>query len=129
MATRGAKPKVTALKAVTGNPGKRELKKSSGGIRHRLEALVPMKRLTKMQQQLWDRFVDPAWWLTEFDVPKAHSWVVAKARELSKPKEMTGTEKKELRMLESELLFDVNERIRRGIQNEDDDDPTERFFD
>lgn len=136
MAVRGAKPKPHSLKVVTGNPGKRPLpaddtddegKLPEGAVRE--EPLEPPKRLTKLQERHWRRFIDKAWWLTDHDVPKAYAWVCLWCEFLSKPKDMNSARISQMRILASELGLDPGERARMGVSGGSKENPNDKFFD
>lgn len=129
MAKRGVKPKPPALKVVRGNPGKRPLPIDIADIEIRKEPLEPLEKLTKKQQRLWDRFINAAWWLTDFDVPKAFSWVCLKSEFLKDTKGMTSALIAQIRILESDLGLDPGERTRMGIGTGEKEDATDKFFD
>jgi hypothetical protein len=73
--------------------------------------------------------IEPAWWLTPWDRPKAHMWVELMYEQLTKGKAMPTPRYRELRMLSTELGLDTAEQARQGIVRPEDEDPTERFFD
>ena len=130
MATRGPKPKPAALKLVTGNPGRREVTPpAQPEIEMRDKPLVPPRKLTKAQQAKWDRFIEPAWWLTEHDVPKAHMWVCMQMEFERSPGEMTAARIAQLRVLGSELGFDPSSRARMPAGNGKKKDPADAYFD
>lgn len=129
MAKRGAKPKPTHLKVVTGNPGKKSLPDNGAEIAIRETPLEPLKKLTVVEQRLWDRFINPAWWLTDFDVPKAQTWVCLKAEFLRSPKKMIASRVSQVRILENELGMDPGERARLGVADGKEKDKIDEFFD
>ena len=129
MAIRGKKPKSTKLKLITGNPGKRPLPASNSDSPVRTDPLDPPKKLTKAQDRLWKRFVDTAWWLTDFDVPKAHMWVCLQAELLQSPKNMVASRMTQLRVLGSELGLDPSSRERLGVRLEPKADEVADLFD
>jgi hypothetical protein len=104
--------------------------KGSGVVRSkRDEPLKTLRKLTKIQREIWDEMIEPAWWLTPWDRPKAHMWVELMYEQLTKGKAMPTPRYRELRMLSTELGLDTAEQARQGIVRPEDEDPTERFFD
>jgi hypothetical protein len=140
MAVRGPKPKHPDLKLVTGNPGHRpiagaEKKDGDGGGDEppagpdmRETPLVPHRKLNKAQLELWKRFIDTAWWLTEHDVPKGYMWVCLQAEYDKKPGKMIAARLAQLRVLGSELGLDVAARSRMGVARGQKKDPTDKYF-
>ena len=130
MAIAGRKPKHSYLKAVTGNPGKRAPDVvDSVEIEVRETPLDPPKKLTKVQQRLWDRYIQPAWWLNEFDTTKAHIWVCLQAEYMRKPNDMPTARIAQLRIMGSELGFDPGSRARLSVEGGKEKDPNGKFFD
>lgn len=127
MAIRGQKPKAEVLKLATGNPGKRPLPEGAE-IEMREEPLVPPKKLTKVQQRLWDRYIDTAWWLTEHDVPKAFMWVALESEFERSPAKMIAARIGQLRVLGSELGLDPSSRTRMAGAGGKKKDPADKFF-
>ena len=128
MAVVGAKPKPTALKVVTGNPGKRNLPESSG-VEPRTEPIKPPEELDLRQQLLWERYIDPAWWLTEHDAPIAYVWVCLQAEFQSCPAEMTAARISNLRSAASEIGLGPSARARLALEGAGKSDPEDGFFD
>jgi len=128
MAISGRKPKAVELKLVTGNPGHRNIPEGSE-IEVRESPLVSVRKLTKPQQRLWDRFINTAWWLTDHDVPKAYCWVCLQAEHDKAPAKMIAARITQLRVLGSELGLDPASRARMGTASGKKKDPTAKFFD
>lgn len=137
MATRGRKPKPPALKLVAGNPGRRPIPNVNAWrtgalfpeIEFREEPLKPYKKLTKVQERLWKRFIDTAWWLTDHDVPLAYMWVCLQAEFDKKPTDMISSRLTQLRLIDAELGLDPGARSRLTVGfGKREDDPTEKFF-
>jgi hypothetical protein len=74
----------------------------------------PPKPLQGRPLALWRRFITPAWWLSEFDAPKAWLWVHLQAEAEMDPAQMTAARIAQLRALGSELGFDPASRTRLG---------------
>jgi len=129
MATRGTKPKPPALKVVTGNPGNRPIPGKNTEIEFREKPLDPPKKLTKVQQRHWDRFINTAWWLTDHDVPKAYTWVCLWSEFLRKPSDMNSARVSQMRILASELGLDPGERARMGVGSGEKKNPNDKYFD
>ena len=126
MPKRGRKPKVVKITQDTGAPGKAERGVSMRA--RRTEPLMPLRKLKKRQQALWNELIDQAWWLTKWDRPKAHMYIELQHEQLIKGKDMPTPRYRELRMLATELGLDTGEQRRQGIRQPGDEDPTERFF-
>ncbi len=122
----GVKPTPPHLKGIKGG------KKSDGTeppkIEKRTEPLKPPKRLLKAQQELWDRYIDPAWWLTEADTLLAYAFVCLQAEFLKKPADMATARITEMRRMMSELHLTSAEQARLGVTPAAKD-PAEAFFD
>lgn len=132
MAKRGPKPKPPHLRAVTGGkPGQAPAaaKPLPDPPARRDDPLEPPKKLTKVQERIWSRYVDTAWWLDEHDTPKAYMWVCLQAEYLRKPADMIAAKLIQLRTLGSELGFDPGSRQRMGVSSEKETDPTSTYFD
>ena len=125
MAVRGAKPKATVLKLVTGNPGKRALPSAEPEATGR--PIKPTK-LRGRAAQLWDEVVDVAWWLTAADGYKLHIWCALQAEFEKAPTKMVAARISQLRAAGSELGLDPASRARLGAKdgqgphNQEDDD-------
>lgn len=141
MAVGGRKPKPAALRVVTGNPGRRAIPgvtpdPDNPGLPEvdpREDDLVPPKKLTIVQQRLWDRYINSAWWLTEHDVPKAFMWCALEAEFERSPGKMVSSRIGQLRALGSELGLDPSSRTRlaaygSGAKKKKKGDPAEEFF-
>lgn len=124
-----AKP--AAIKLLQGNPSKKPLPGTvkDGQPVLRDGPLEPPIELTEMQSRLWKRFVDPAWWLSEFDAPKAFIWVSLMAEYLEAPRDMAAPRISNLRVAGAELGFDPQARARAGLKMEPETkDPAEKYF-
>lgn len=128
MAQSGARPKPTALKAVTGNPGKRDLP-DSGDFSVRTEPLEPPKPLEDRQQDIWNRYINTAWWLTDGDAPLAYVWVCLQAEFQENPGQMTASRISNLRSAASEIGLGPSARARLALEGAGKTDPTDGFFD
>ncbi len=116
MATRGRKLKPAHLKIVTGNPGKRPVAldpAADADMDHDNE-LEPPRKLLKREQELWERYIRPAHWLTVFDEPRAFAWVKLQHEFERKPGDMVASRIAQLRALGSELGLDPTSRARMG---------------
>ncbi len=110
---RGKKPTRSDLKVVRGNPGRRSVEpRAAPDVRE--TPLEPPKKLTRPQRVLWVRYVNSAWWLTDFDTPKAYLWVCLQAEYLRSPAKMLAARLTQLRLLGTELGFDPAARSRVG---------------
>jgi len=127
MATSGQRPKPNALKLVTGNPGKRALDPTEVEIRE--TPLLPPVELEERAQQLWEQFIDSAWWLSEHDAPKAYMWVSLEVEFEKCPAGMNSARIGQLRALGSELGFDPSARARMPSGSQKDTDPADKYFD
>lgn len=129
MAIRGRKPKPAHLKVVTGNPGRRPIERGEPELFVREEPLAPVKKLTKAQRALWDRFINKAWWLADHDVPKAFMWTCLQAEFDRAPSKMAASKVAQLRLVGSELGMDPASRARLGVGSAPKTDPAAKFFD
>ena len=123
----GARPKPAALKEVTGNPGHRPLS-TEPIVEAREGPLRPPRKLRKAERELWERYVDTAWWLTEHDAPKAYAWCCLEAEFEKAPGKMATSRLGQLRGLATELGFDMNARARMGVDR-GKKNPGDKFFD
>jgi hypothetical protein len=133
MGVGGRKPKPAALKLVTGNPGKREVEQpvdpaAAPAPRMRAQPLVPPRKLSKAQRSKWDAFIEPAWWLTEFDVSKAYAWICLQMEFEKSPVTMVAARIAQLRALGSELGFDPASRARMPAADGASKDPADKYF-
>ena len=98
-------------------------------IECREEPLKPPKKLTKVQERLWKRFIDTAWWLTDHDVPNAYVWICLAVEQMKSPTDMIASRIAQYRALAADLGLSTLERERLGISKPNEkDDPTEKFF-
>lgn len=81
----------------------------------RLEPLEPPKQLGKVQQQAWDDYIQPAWWLTRWDVPLAFQFVCLYAEYLGSPTKMIASRQAEMRRCMNELHLSSVEQSRLGL--------------
>lgn len=126
MATRGAKPKPTALRVIEGNAGKRPLPEDEPDPGGR-----PSKpnKLRKRESELWDEFIETAFWLSAHDGPKAHMWVCMQAEFERGPSKMIAGRIAQLRALGSELGLDPASRTRLGGNGKKKKDGDGGYFD
>lgn len=127
MAIRGNKGKPPYLKLVTGNAGKRAIQ-IPNAVERRQGPLKPHRKLTKAQAQLWEAFIDPAYWLTEFDAYKAWLWVSLAAQHDYDPESFGAMKLGQLRLLASELGLDLATRQKMGITTQQNEDPNDKYF-
>ena len=113
----GPKPKATALKWVTGNPGKRRLNTEEPLPEGRPKPPVP---LSGRPLALWRAYVSPAWWLSRADSPTAYMWVHLQAEFEASPTGMLAARIGQLRALAGCLGFDPGSRARFGTPPEKD---------
>lgn len=125
MAIRGRKPTATAVKLVTGNPGKRRLSNSEPAPKGRPSPPTPLRG---RPLALWRRYVSRAWWLTDSDSPTAWLWVHLFAEAEQGVAEMTAARIAQLRSLGSELGFDPASRSRLAGTPPRGSNPADRFF-
>ena len=107
----GRKPKPTALKLVTGNPGRRPLNAADPLPTGRPRPPIPMDG---RPAALWRRYIAKAWWLADADSPKAWLFCHLQAEAEADPAAMTAARIGQLRALGSELGFDPASRARLG---------------
>lgn len=109
MATRGRRPSVTLLKPLKGR-------------RHPATTGEPMPEgvpeppmvLSKRHREVWDRYIEPSYWLTRLDEPKALMFTYLMREFLDDPGGMPMERQKQLRYVASELGFDPTSRARMG---------------
>ncbi len=131
MAVRGAKPKPSFLKIVTGNPGHREIRPDPAeNVEVSDNGLEPPRRLKKRQAELWNTYIRRAPWLTHFDVPRAYMWVELNVEFENGPDEMVAGKIAQLRALGSELGLDPASRARIGAGSDSDQekDPAAKYL-
>lgn len=118
MAKGGKKPTPPALRSIKGGKKSDNTDKPGGDgedspVFVRGEPLKPPKKLTKPQQAIWDRWIEPAWWLNDCDVPLAYQWVQAFTEFVARPNTFTAAEKAEMRRtFSAELKLSSSERPR-----------------
>lgn len=129
MAIRGARPKPTHLRLVTGNAGKRPVKAEAAPT-----ADDPPEKPPGMDGEasaIWDLQIKRAHWLTWADSHKAAMWCLLQAEFYASEGQMVAARIGQLRALGSELGFDPTSRARigHGGSPEKSKDPTAEFFD
>jgi len=124
---RGRRPTNPHLKLVTGNPGRRQIP-TAPAPEARSTPLEPPKKLNVAQRRLWDRFIETATWLTDFDVPKAYMWVCLQAEHDRAPAKMLAARLTQLRLLAAELGLDPGARSRMAIPPPESKSPADEFF-
>jgi hypothetical protein len=112
MAVRGRKPTPTAVRILKGNPGRRPL--PSNEPTPEAGRCTPPRPLKGRPLALWRRYIGRAWWLTEFDAPKAWLFVHLQAEAENDIALMTAARISQLRGLGSELGLDPASRARMG---------------
>ena len=125
MATRGRKRTATVVRLVTGIPANRP---PTGGEPIPNGRPTPPVPLNGRPLALWRRYIGRAWWLTEFDAPKAFMWVHMQAEFEANPACMTAARIGQLRAVGSELGLDPSSRQRMGGDKPPVVDELERFF-
>ena len=126
MAITGARKKPSALKLVTNH---RQPIPEDADFPVRDVPLDPPKKLTKPQVELWDRYINTAWWLGTHDEQKAYMWVCLQSEFNRKPAEMNSARITQLRMLGTELGFDPCARARMGTEKRGKKNQADKFFD
>lgn len=125
MAIVGRKPKPPGLKMVQGNPGRRPLPEADIDMRE--GALAPPAELSDRQKALWSRYIDTAWWLEDYDAPKAYIWVCLQIQFQDDPEGLSAARIANLRAVGSELGLDPSARARMSGPK-GGEDPTDEFF-
>ena len=126
MAIRGAKPKPSAIKRVTGNPGRRRLNEAEPQPTGRPSPPTP---LSGRPLALWDAHVAPSWWLTAADSPTAFMWCLMFAEFEASGGDMLAARISQLRALGSALGFDPASRARLDTPpDRSNSDPAEGYF-
>jgi hypothetical protein len=125
MALRGRKPKPTQLKRITGNPGRRPLPSDEP---MRVGAIERPESLNGRPGELWDNFIERAYWLTWADGPKALLWVCLQAEFEEAPRKMLSSRIAQLRAVGSELGLDPASRARLAVPAAADDSVGSKYF-
>lgn len=122
MATRGKRRKPAALSIVggTGDETPPEIPKREGVIE-------PPKKLTIPQQRIWDKYIEPAWWLSQGDALLCYIFVNLMVEYIQKPKLMVASRIGELRKSMAELHLTSSEQARLGV-GAGVPDPAAEFF-
>jgi len=113
MAIRGRKPKPVALHVVGGTLNTTRHAAAQNAPDAGGSSVRPAK-LKKREGELWDQYIETAFWLSSHDSAKAHQWCVLFAQWEKKPAEMTAAYFGQLRSLGSELGLDPASRMRMG---------------
>jgi phage terminase small subunit len=128
MAVRGAKPKPTLLKLITGNPGNRSL--PTGEPEPAGRPAKP-KWLKGRSAAIWDEVLVFAFWLTVADAFKLAAWCDQEADFEKRRALWSAADRREHRAAGSELGFDPAARARMGAEPDvarRQNDPAEEFF-
>jgi len=115
---------------IMGNPGRRPITNfdpAMSGEPHD-NGLEPPVKLAKRQKQLWQTYIRPASWLTQFDVPRAFMWVELHSEFEKAPSQMIASRIAQLRALGSELGLDPSSRSRLGGVSDEPEDPGEQYL-
>lgn len=132
MAETGRKPKPSFLKVISGNPGKRPIRRemSSAVLEAMDNGLEAPAGCSTRQLELWNSYVRKAPWLTCLDVPRAFMWVCLHSLFQAAPDEMSAGKISQLRALGSELGLDPASRSRLGAGLDDGKakDPASQYF-
>lgn len=128
MAIRGQKPKATVVRLFEGNRGHRPVPQ---GEPEPIGGIEKPPKLRGRAEQLWDRFIARAFWLTWADGPKALIWCHLQAEFERSPANMVASRIGQLRALGSELGLDPASRARLGAKGDDakKEDPAEKYLD
>jgi hypothetical protein len=113
MGIRGRKP-TSALRLITGShlkdrPPPKNKPMPAGTVER-------PGNMSKDAAQLWDKFIVRATWLTWADSHKARMWCCLAAEFNRSPGKMNSSRIAQLRILGSELGFDLGSRERLGVQ-------------
>src|SRR3954468_7075359 len=129
MATRGgAKPKAPFLKLVTGNPGKRPIKKDPAVVLRTGPIESPVA-LDGRRLELWNQFVRDAPWLTAHDATTALVWVELYSEFESNPRGMAAGKIAQLRAAASEIgLGGPGSRLRFSVDGASEEDTAASYF-
>lgn len=126
MTARGPKPKATVLKLVTNTRRASRANLTEPFPTGRPSPPIAMKG---RPAALWRRYIDPAWWLTATDAPKAWLWCGLQAEAEADLARMNAARIGQLRALGSELGLDPASRTRLGGgRSPQEDDPAAEFF-
>lgn len=127
MATRGAKPKPSHLKLVTGNAGRRPVPENEPEPEGKP---VRPKWLKGRGAALWDEVLAFAFWLTVADSYKLAAWCDRQAEFERKRKQWTAADRREHRTAGTELGLDPSARARMGSPGDAKPakDPASKYF-
>jgi hypothetical protein len=127
----GKSRKPSHLRLIEGNSGHRPIPENEPVPVGRP---VKPKSLRGVAARLWDEMIEPAFWLTWADGPKARMWCILQAEFDKKPALMVNARISQLRALGSELGFDPAARARLGTmpgdgkKPGDEEDPAQKYF-
>ena len=94
----------------TNRSGRRSLMATA--VEPRTEALEPPGKLTKRERAVWDKFIEPATWLSQSDTALAYAWTKIFARFLAEPDEMPAAMLSQMRLLAGDLGLNPGEQQR-----------------
>lgn len=123
----GPKPKPPGLRGIQGGK-KSDSTENPAAPERRTTPLVPPKKLSKRQQQVWDEHVEPAWWLNQNDVPLAFQWTCMYAYYIDNVNSVIASELAEMRKAYHQLALSSAEQVRMGIE-QSSGESGRRFFD
>jgi len=130
MAVRGPKPKPDHLRLVS-DPVRKVERDPALDIPPGFDnGLQSPSKLTKRQQELWNKTIRRLPWLTEFDVYAAYEWVRLQAKfEKSTDDEFNSGLRSNLRALRSELGMEPASRTRVKATDNAKANKASKFFD
>jgi hypothetical protein len=126
MAQAGHKANPANLRGIKG--GKKGDDTELPDIKRRTEPLPPPADLTESQKVIWKQYIDPAWWLTRWDVPIAYQFVCLFDQFIESPQKMITSKMTEMRRCQCELHLTSSEQARIGVRVADESDPAESYF-
>ncbi|KKM58429.1 hypothetical protein LCGC14_1549320 [marine sediment metagenome] len=129
MAARGPKPTATVVKLVTNKPGHRPLPKDEPRPQGPLGKCDLYIRLKGRARTLWRVASGMAWWLGDVDGFKLGVWCSLQAEYERAPERATPAFVGQLRVLGSELGFDVAARTKMGCHGKTAPATKDTYFD
>jgi hypothetical protein len=110
--TRGRKPKAAHLRAIEGNPGRREIPPEGPEVKGRL---VKPKFLTGRPAEIWKQYAPLAHWLTKAETHSFAVWCSLVAEIEAGVGQIPASRLQVFRALSADLGMDLASRARMGI--------------
>lgn len=121
-----ARPRTpTALKLITGNPGKRQLPENEPKPTGKLEK---PKWLKGKAGKIWNETAPKLFWLTDSDSDKLAVWCGLYAEIAAGLAQVNSARLTQWRVLGSELGMDPSARAKITVPDDGNKDPADKFF-